>query len=171
MAEGLDLQLRADLAADLLHFLQAALSCQDHTLGAEVIPGLGALIVGDGLLGGDVTLAVGGVLARQGEGTQISKDQGVHTGVIQLLHVGGQVDDFVVAGHGVDGDVDLDAVVMGVFHRHGQLLRGEVTGEGAHAEAGTGQVHSVGAVENGHFQPFHISGGGEKFKFCHINLR
>ena len=171
MAEGLDLQLGIDLPADLLHFLQAAFPGQDHALGAEVIPGLGAFVVGDGLLGGNVPLAVGGVLARQGEGAQIGKDQGVHTGVIQLFHVGGQMDDFVVAGHGVDGDVDLDAVVMGVFHRHGQLLRGEITGEGAHAEAGTGQVHSVSTVENGHFQPFHISGGGEKFKLCHINLR
>ena len=159
MAEGLNLQPGIHLPADLGDLLQAAFPGQHHPGCTQVKPGLGAFIVGNGLLGGDVALAVGGIFARQGKGTQIGHNQCIHTGVIQLLQIFRQVDDFVISRHGVHGDVALDTVVMGKLHRLGQLLRGEVSGKGTHAEAGSGQIDRIGAIEHGHFQPFHVTGG------------
>ncbi len=167
VAEGLNLQLWVNLFADLGHFLQAAFSCQHHPLGTQVEPGLGAFVVGDGLLGGDVALAMGGILSRQGEGTQVGNDQGIHPRIVQPLQVSGQLGDFLVAGHNVHGYMGLDTMVVGEFHRLRKLLRGEVTGEGTHTEVSSCQIHRIRTVENGHFQPLHISGGGEKFQFFH----
>ena len=158
VTEGLDLQLRGGLAADLRYFRKAALSGQDYPLGTQIKPGLGAFVVGDGLLGRDVPLALGGVLARQGEGTQVCQDQGVHTGVVQPLQVGRQVHHLMVPGHGVDGHMDLDPVAVGKFHSLGQLLRGEVSGEGAHAEVSARQVYRIRAIEDCHAQPLHVTG-------------
>ena len=75
VAEGFDLQLLGSVLPDADDLLQAQLPGQHHALGTQVIPGVGAFIVGNGLLGGDMALAVGGIFAGQGEGTQIRQDQ------------------------------------------------------------------------------------------------
>ena len=51
VAEGLDLQVLRDLLTDAADLLQAQLSGQHHPLGPQVKPGLGTLVVCDGLLG------------------------------------------------------------------------------------------------------------------------
>ena len=161
MAEGFDFQPGVYLAADLGDFRKRAFPCQHHSGGTQVIPGLGALVIGNGLLGGDMALTVGGVFASQSEGTQVCDDQRIHPGVVQLLQIGGQKGDFIVARHDVHGNMGFDTMVVGEFYGLGQFFRGEVSGKGTHTEVGTGQVYSIRAVENGHLQPFHISGGAE----------
>ena len=84
MAEGLNFQLRVNLLADGADFLKRAFSCQHHPLCAQVKPALGTFVVGDGLLGGNVPLTMGGILSSQHEGTQVGNDQCVHPGIVQL---------------------------------------------------------------------------------------
>ena len=144
------------------NLLEAQLSCQNHPAGAQVKPGLGAFVVSDGLLGGDVPLAVGSVLSRQGKGSQVCQNQGVHPCIVQLLQILGKACHLVIAGHGVHGDVTLDMVAVGEFHRLYKLLRGEIARKGAHTKAGACQIYGIGSVENGHLEPFHVTGGAEK---------
>ena len=106
---------------------------------------------------------MGGVLTSQGESTHIGYDQRIYACIIQLLQIGRQVLYLVVAGHDVDGHVGFDTVVMGKFDGFRQFFRGEVTGKGAHTEVGTGQIHSISAVEYGHLQFFHIPSGAKQF--------
>ena len=153
---------------DFDNFRQTAFPCQHHPLGTQIEPCLGASIICDGLLGGDVALAMGSVFPRQREGAQIGQNQRVHPGVFQLLQIGGKAGYLVIARHGVHGDVYPDPMGVGIFHGHGQLFRGEVPREGAHSEAGACQIHGVRAVENGHFQPLHVPGGTEQFQFIHF---
>ncbi len=88
---------------------------------------------------------MGGVFPRQREGPQIRQNESIHPGIVQALQMGGEGIHLAAAGHGIDGDVDPDAVVMGIGHRKGQFLRGEIPGEGAHAESGARKVHRIGA--------------------------
>ena len=82
--------------------------------------------------------------------------------------MGGEGIHLAAAGHGIDGDMDPDAVVMGIGHRTGQLLRGEIPGEGAHPEGGACQIHGVGTIGHGHFQLFHVPGRGQQLRlFSH----
>ena len=164
VTEGLDLQLSGHLGPDGADLVQTQLTGQHHAGGPQIVPCGGGGVVGDGLLGGDMPLTVGGVFARQRKGAQVGHDQGVHPGVVQPLQMGGQPLHLTAAGHGVDGDVHLHAVVMGVLYGPGQLLVGKVTGEGAHAEGGARQVHRVGAVGHGHLQFFPVPGRGQQFR-------
>ena len=85
VAEGFDFQLLGGFLPDGADFLQAQLSGQHHPGGSQVIPGSGTFVVCHGLLGGDMPLAFGGVLPRQGKGSQVCHNQGVHPGVLELL--------------------------------------------------------------------------------------
>ena len=102
-------------------------------------------------------------MPRNEEGTQVSHDDGVHAGVVQLFQIGGQMGNFIVSGHDVHGHMGLDTMIMGIFYRQGQFFRGEVSGKGPHTKAGTCQIHCVSAVKHGHFQPFHIPGRAQQF--------
>ena len=148
--------------ADLV---KAQLPGQDHPAGAQVIPGPGGFVVADACLGGDVPLAPGGVLPCHGERAQICYDQRVHPRIRQTLQVLRQTGDLFIAGHGIDGAVDPDAVAVGKRHRLRQFLRGEIARKRAHAEIRSGQVHRIGSIEHGHFQPFHISCRSEELRF------
>ena len=159
VTKGLDLQFFWGFCPDFRNFLQMQLSCQNHPFGTQVIPGVGTFVVGNGLLGGDVTLTFGGVFARQHESTQIGNDQRVHPRVLELFQISGELGNFLVAGHGVDGHMDFHTMAVGVFHSFWHLLRGEVTGKGTHSKIRAGQIHRVRTVKHGHFQPFHIPGG------------
>ena len=119
MAEGLDFQLFGDLGPDGADLVKTQLAGQHYTGGPQIIPCGSGGVVGDGLLGGDVPLAMGRVPARQRKGTQIGHDQSVYSRVVQPLKMGGQLLHLAAAGHGVDGDVYLHAVVMGVFYGTG----------------------------------------------------
>ena len=77
----------ARMARDLL---QAQLPGQYHAAGAQIVPSLGADVIGDRLLGADVPLAVWRVLPRQGERAQVRQDQGVHPRRVQLFQMGRQ---------------------------------------------------------------------------------
>ena len=44
-------------------------------------------------------------------------DQGIYTCVIQLLQILGQLGNFLIARHGVYGDMAFDTVTMGKFYR------------------------------------------------------
>ena len=102
--------------------------------------------------------ALGGILARQGKSTQIRYDQRIHACILELFQVGRQCGDLFVAGHGIDGHVDLYIMVVGVAHCQGQLLRREVTRKGTHTEGCASQVHRICAIGHCHLQPFHIAG-------------
>ena len=67
VAEGLDFQFWIHLLPDGANFVQRAFSGQHHPRCPQVKPALGAFVVGDGLLGGNVTLTVGRVFSRQHE--------------------------------------------------------------------------------------------------------
>ena len=137
--------------ADGADFFQAQLSCKHHPLSTQVVPGLGAFIVCNGLLGGNMPPAVWGIFPGQHESTQVCQNQGIHLGVIQLLQIGRQTGGFLVSGHGIHGNVYLHPVAMGKFHRLGQLLRGKIPREGAHSKACPSQVDRVRTVKDGHF--------------------
>ena len=168
VTEGFKLQFLRHSGPDFGDFGQTQLSCQHNPLGAQVIPALGAGVVGNGLLGGDVPLAVRGIFSGQGKGPQIRQNQGVHPGAVQQFQVFRKVNDFLVSRHGVHGYMDLDPLAVGQSHRFGQLRPGEVPGEGAHSKAGACQIHGVRSVENGHVQLFHVPGRGQQFYFFHI---
>ena len=167
MAKGLDFQRGVYLLTDGADFFQTAFPCQHHPLRAQIKPCLSADVIGDGLLGGNMPLAVRGIFPGQGECAQVGHDQGVHPGVVQLLQIFRQPDDFVISWHGVHGDVTLDTMVMGVPHRLGQLLGGEIPREGAHSKACSGEIYRVCAVGYGHFQPLHVPGRAEQFQLSH----
>ena len=67
VTEGLDFQFWIHLLPDGANFVQRAFSGQHHPRCPQVKPALGAFVVGDGLLGGNVTLTVGRVFSRQHE--------------------------------------------------------------------------------------------------------
>ena len=167
MAERLQLQLRRHALPDGGDLRQTDLPGQHHPGGAQLVPGLGADVVGNGLLGADVALAVGRVLPRQRERPQIRQNQGVHPRRIQLFQMGGQRLRLVPAGHGVHRGVYLYAVVVGEAHRPGQLLIGEVACEGAHAEGRARQIDGVRAVEHGHLQLFPVPRRGQQLRLPH----
>ncbi len=169
MAEGFNFQPGIYLLPDDPDLLQAQLPGQHHPACAQVKPGLGAFVVCNGLLGGDMPLTPGGILSRQGKGPQIGQDQGVHPRILKLFQIGGKLMDLFIAGHGIDGNVTLDPMLMGEFHCQGQLLGGKVPRERTHPEAGARQIYGVRTVGNGHFEPLHIPGGAEQFQFPHLS--
>ena len=85
MAEGFDFQVRGDLCADFCNLRQAQFPCQHHPLRTQIVPSLGTGIVGNGLLGGHMALAMGGVFSGKSECSQVCDYQRVHAGIIQLL--------------------------------------------------------------------------------------
>ena len=105
-----------------------------------------------------MALTLGRVFTSQHESAHIRNDQCIYTGILQLLQIGGKLHDFLVAGHGVDGYMNLNTVAVGKRHSLRHLLRGKVTGEGAHTKVGTCQIDRIGAVKHRHFKPLHISG-------------
>ena len=117
-----------------------------------------------------MALAVGGVLPGQGKGPQVGDDQRIHSGVVQLLQIFGQPGDLVISGHGVHGHMNLDPVAVSEGHGFWQFLRGKISREGPHPEAGSGQVDCVRTIQHGHIQLFHVPGGGQQFKLSHIIL-
>ena len=112
-------------------------------------------------------LTMGGIFPRQHESAKIRNNQRVHPGVVQPLQIGGQLGDFLVSRHGVHSHMAFNAMRVGKFYRVRQFLWGKISREGAHTEAGTRQIYRVRTVEDGHFEPFHISGGAKKFQFSH----
>ena len=159
VTESFNLQILIGLFSNGANFIQVQLPGQYNPLCAQIIPGLGAFVVCDGLLGGDVSFTLRGIFSGQRESAQIRDDQRIYTCILQLLQIGGQLGYLFIAGHGVHGHVSLNAVAVGEFHSLGQLLRGEVSREGTHTKGSACQIYSIRAVQNGHLQPFHISGG------------
>ena len=104
-----------------------------------------------------MALTLGGIFACQHKRTHICHNQGIHACILQPFQISGKMHDFLVAGHGVDGHMYLYTVAVGKFHSLGHLLRGKVTGEGAHTKVSTCQVNGIRTVKHGHFQPFHIT--------------
>ncbi len=171
VAEGLQFQLRGYPGPDGGDLLQTQLPGQHHAAGAQIIPGLGADVIGDGLLGADVPLAVGCVLPCQGERAQVRQDQGVHPRRIQLFQMGRQRLGLVPAGHGVHRGVYLYTVVVGELHRAGQLLVVKVSGKGSHPKGRTGQIHRIRAVQHGHLQLFPVPRRGQQFRLFPHGVR
>ena len=161
MGEGLDLQALGGLGPDLGDLPQVQLPGQDDPVGAQLVPGGGRLVVDDAGLGGDVDLHVGGVLLGQTQNAHIRQDDGGDPRLLQQLQPLGQTGHLIVAGHGVAGHVGIHPVGPaegnGLFH----LLRGEVPGEGAHAEGGARQVDGIGTIGHSHLQPFPVPGRGQ----------
>ena len=146
MAEHLQLQLRRHHFPNGAYLLQAQLSGQHHPLRPQVIPRLRADMVGHGLLGADVPLAVGRILPRQCKRPQIRQDQRIHAGILQPLQILRQLFRLLPAGHGVHRHMDGSAVLVGIAHRLGQLLRRKIPRKGAHSEGRSRQIHGVRPV-------------------------
>ena len=45
-----------------------------------------------------------------------------------------QAGNLIIAGHGIDGAVNPDAVAVGKSHSHRQFFGGEISRKGTHAE-------------------------------------
>ena len=103
-------------------------------------------MVGHRLLGADVPLAVGCILPRQRKCPQIRQDQRIHAGVLQPLQIFRQLFRLLPAGHGVHRHMDGSAVLVGIAHRLGQLLRRKIPREGTHPEGSPRQIHGVRPV-------------------------
>ena len=103
-----------------------------------------------------MALTPGSIPPRQGEGSQIPQDEGVHPGVLELLQVRREGVGLAVAGHGVHRGVDPDAVAVGKGYRLRQLLRGEIPCKGPHPKGCPRQIHRVGSVEHRHPQPLKV---------------
>ncbi len=152
----LQLQRPGGPRPDLPDLLQAQLPGQNHPPGPQLVPGQGGLVVGHAGLGGDVAVTPGGVPPRQGKGPHVRHNQRIHPGAVQDLQPRREAVRLPVAGHGVDGHMDPDPVLMGKADRPGQLLPGEVSRKGAHPEALPGQIHRIRAVEHRHAQALHV---------------
>ena len=161
--ESLQLQCVWGFGADKRDLVQGELTGQDHPACAKLMPSPGGLVVGHAGLGGDVGLHGRGIALQQGEHPHVGQDDGVHPQVLEVFHPFRQTADLVVAGHGVARHMDGHAPPVAERHRLAQLVRGEVSGKGAHAEVQSGQIDRVGPVGQGHAQPLHIPRGGEEF--------
>ena len=171
VAEGLQFQLRRHPGPNGGDLLQAQLPGQHHAAGAQVMPGLGADVIGDRLLGADVPLAVWRVLPRQGERAQVRQDQGVHPRRVQLFQMGGQGLRLIPAGHGVHRGMYLYAMVVGKPHCLRQCLVVKVPGKGSHSKGRTGQIHRISAVQHRHLQLFPVPGRGQQFRLLSHGVR
>ena len=150
MAKDLQFQLRGYPGPNGGDLLQAQLPGQYHAAGTQIVPGLGADVIGDRLLGADVPLAVWRVLPRQGERAQVRQNQGVHPRRVQLFQMGRQGLRLIPSWHGVHRGVYLYAVVVGKPHCLRQCLVVKVPGKGTHPEGCAGQIHRVRAVQHRH---------------------
>ena len=168
MDECLQFQILRNFFTDLPNLTKTQLPSQNHPLGSQVVPGVGTDVVGHTGLCAYMALTAGGVLSRKGKGSHVCHNQGVHPGLLELLQVGWKVDDLVIPGHGVHGDVDPDTVVMGPGHCLRQLFRGKIPGKGAHTEGGTRQIHGVSPVEHCHTQPLHIPRWGQQLRLLSL---
>ena len=166
---GEDLQFQAlrRFRPDRGDLLQGELPGQHHAFGSQLMPGRGGGVICHADLGGDVELAMWGVLLGQPEGAQVRHDQRVHAAGVQQFQMGGQPLQLAAPGHGVHGHVGSDAEIVGQPDGDRQLLRGKIPREGAHAEARSGQIDRIGPVTDRHIQLFHIPCRGEQFRFFH----
>ena len=119
MDESFQLQVGRDFFPDLPDLRKAQFPCQDHPLGPQIIPGTGAYIICNAGLGTDVALTAGRVAPSQGKCPHIRQDQGIHSGLLELLQVGREVDHLVITGHGIHSNMDSDAMAMGKSYRLG----------------------------------------------------
>ena len=142
-------------------FLQTQFPGQHHPFRSQIVPRLRACIVGDGLLGADMPLTVRRIPPRQCKRPQISQNQCVHACVIQPFQMRRQLVHLAAARHGVHRYMNPDAVGVGIGHSTGQLLRGKVPGERAHAKGSARQIHGICPIQNGHLQFFHIPRRGQ----------
>ncbi|MPN15487.1 hypothetical protein SDC9_162821 [bioreactor metagenome] len=126
------------------------------------MPGPGGGVADHAGLGADVDLQTGRVTLGQLECARIGHDDGIHPQLVQKGKPFGQTVDFLVAGHGVAGDVKGDAGLPAQNRRLTQLLGGEIARPGAHAEHGAAEIHRVRSVGEGHLQPLRITRRGQQ---------
>ena len=152
-----DLQFLGSLFTDLADLIQAQLSGQNDTLRAQIVPRSGTFIVGDTGLRADVAFTAGRISSRQCKDAHICHNQRIHAGILQHLQMLGQSCHLIVSGHGIHRAMHPHAMLMSKLHCAGQFFGRKIPGKGPHAEAGAGQINSVGTVQHGHFQLFKIS--------------
>ena len=118
-----------------------------------------------------MALTVGCILPCQCECAQVSQDQRVHTCRIQAFQMRRQTVCLPVARHGIDRHMDLHAVIVRKAHGLRQFLIAEIAGKGAHTEGCSGQIHGIRAVQNSHFQFFHVPRRRQQFGLlsCHVS--
>ena len=162
--KGLHLQPTGGLGAELRYLVQRQLPGQNHPAGPQLVPHPGHLIVGDARLGGHMHLDMGRVPLAQIQHIHPAGDHRVRADGVQILQVLRQLGRLAVAGHGVAGDVDPDALPVGRLHRLGQPLPVEVSGKGPHPEGAARQIHRVRAVGQRHVQPLPVPRGGEQLR-------
>jgi len=70
----------------------------------------------------------------------------------------------------VQGQIETLAAAPRQLPGSGQLFEGKIAGQGAQAELFTAGVHPVGAVSQGRFQFFEVTGRGQQFGRRHEGL-
>ncbi len=161
--EGLQLDVGGQGCLDGADLVELQFPREHETLGAEGGVGLGGGGTDDAGLGGDVNLHVGEHFLYSRHDAEVGDDDGIDTRTAQLIEKGAEGGIVAVAGHGVEGQVDLLAHAVGEADGGVDFLGGEVAGLGAHAESAAGEIDRVGSVEEGGFEFFKISCGGEQF--------
>ena len=112
-------------------------------------------------------LHIGRVPLAQRQHAHIGGDHRVHSQRLQLDQEVRQAVHLPVAGHGVAGDMDADAVALAQRHSLRKLLRGKIPRKGPHSKVPASQVDRVRAIGHGHAQPFHIARRRQQLRFPH----
>ena len=73
---------------------------------------------------------------------------------------------FIVVDDGVNGDVDLSRVLMGIAAKFGNIGHA-VTSRSTCAKARCTNIYSVGTMIDGGLATLQILGRSQQFKFCH----
>ena len=149
------LNFNGGIGTDVLNFLPAQLPAEDHPLqshgGAKLHPGQGM----DGHLGGTVDGDMGRDLAAQLYHAQILDDKRVNIILGSMTDQLRRLLHLPVGDQGVQGQMDLHAPDMAVFHRVHQGLGGKVFRALTGVQIAHAQIHGIGAVLDRGTEGFH----------------
>ena len=129
---------------------------QNDALGAQVVPGGGALEVYDAGLGGDVDVQMGAYLFARARVPTLGHDDGVDPEAVQVLQPSGRRDTSPLRGMVLQ-------VTLTSTPRAAQSSRpppappGEIAREGPHSKLVSGQIDGIGPVGHRHAQPLHVA--------------
>ena len=129
--------------------VQAQLPGQHHPAGAQVVPGPGALVIARWTAWVEMWRSQRGAYfparAKAPRSARIRASTPASVQELQVRRAGWSTSSF--RGMVFTVQWTLTPVLVGEGHGLGQLLRGEIPGEGPHPEGGARQIHGVRPVE------------------------